>query len=274
MKYTGIIRKEQEKAIRLASELGEWLEIRGIKVHLDQHEIPPFLDLVVVIGGDGSLLHAARLVGGNPIPILGVNLGGLGFLTEISLSELYPTLEMVIRGDFEIEDRIMLDTRVFRGGQEVYRQSVLNDVVFMRGVLARIVDLETRVDGTYLNTFKGDGLIVGTPTGSTAYNLSAGGPIIYPTLDTIVLTPICPFTLTNRPIILSKSVTIQVKLVHSAGDVNLTLDGQKGFGLKQGDVVKIKKALACVRLIKSPYRSYFEILRMKLKWGEPPRRDI
>ncbi len=274
MKYAGIITKEKQEAIQLASQLKKWFEQRGIKVHSDQQEIPPFLDVIVVIGGDGTLLHAARLVGSNSIPILGINLGGLGFLTEIGLSELYPALEMVVQGDFETEDRMMLNASVFRDRQKVYEQSVLNDVVFIRRALARIVDLETKVDGTYLNTFKGDGLIIATPTGSTAYNLSAGGPIIYPTLDTIVLTPICPFTLTNRPIILSRSVTIQVKLAHSAGDVNLTLDGQTGFRLKEGDVVEIKKAPACMRLIKSPYRSYFEILRMKLKWGEPPKGEV
>lgn len=271
MKQVGIIRKHKEEAIQLASKLRDWFEERGIKVHVNEEEIASFLDAVIVIGGDGTLLHVAKLMQGRLIPVLGVNVGGLGFLTEIGLSELYPTLKRVIKGDFETEDRMMLKASIFRDGKSVYDQNVLNDVVFIREALARIIDLETTVNGVYLNTFKGDGLIVSTPTGSTAYNLSAGGPIIHPTLDIIILTPICPFALTNRPIILSESAVLQIKLAEWARDVSLTFDGQTDIPLKGGDVVEVRKAAAYIRLIKSPYKSYFEILRAKLRWGELPR---
>jgi len=271
MKQVGIIRKQKEEAIQLASQLKKWFEERGIEVFVHDEETPSFLDAVVVIGGDGTLLHAAKLVGDKCIPILGVNLGGLGFLTEIGPSEIYPTLEMILKGNFETEDRMMLHASVLRDGKNVYEQRVLNDVVFIRETLARIIELEVSVDGAYLNTFRGDGLIISTPTGSTAYNLSAGGPIIHPSLDTIVLTPICPFALTNRPIILSESATIQVRLAEWATGVSLTFDGQTRLPLQGGDMTEVKKADACIRLIKSPYRSYFEILRAKLKWGEPPK---
>ncbi len=274
MKQIGIIRKHKEEAIQLASKLRDWLEERGITVHMNEEEIASFLDAVIVIGGDGTLLHVAKLMQDRLIPVLGVNVGGLGFLTEIGLSELFPALEMIIKGDFETEDRMMLKVLVSRDGRSVYEQNVLNDVVFIRETLARIIDLETTVNGVYLNTFKGDGLIVSTPTGSTAYNLSAGGPIIYPTLNTIILTPICPFALTNRPIILSESAVLRVKLAEWVRDVSLTFDGQTDIPLKGGDVVEVRKAGACIRLIKSPYKSYFEILRAKLRWGEPPKERV
>lgn len=271
MKQVGIVRKQKGEVIQVASQLKKWFEERGIEVCVHETELSPFLDVVVVIGGDGTLLHAAKLVGDKCIPILGVNLGGLGFLTEIGLSEIYSTLEMILKGDFETEDRMMLHASVFRDGENVYEQRVLNDIVFIRETLARIIELETSVDGAYLNTFRGDGLIISTPTGSTAYNLSAGGPIVYPRLNTIILTPICPFTLTNRPIILPESATIRVKLAEWATGVSLTFDGQTGLHLQGGDMTEVKKANTCIRLIKSPSRSYFQILRAKLKWGELPK---
>jgi NAD+ kinase len=224
--------------------------------------------MIFVLGGDGTLLSVARQVWNKNIPILGVNLGGLGFLTEITLDELYPILERVIRDEFEIDEREVLEVGVIRGGKRIAEFVVLNDAVVNKGALARIIDLETTINGEYLSTFRSDGLIISTPTGSTAYNLSAGGPIVYPTLHTIVITPICPHTLTIRPIIIPDDVKIRTLLKSRDEEVTLTLDGQQGFGLEFEDVIEVKKAQGHILLIKSPYRRYFELLREKLKWGE------
>ena len=224
--------------------------------------------MIIVLGGDGTLLSVARLVGDHEVPILGVNLGGLGFLTEITLDELYSVLERVLRDDFEINEREILKAGVIRRGKRIAEFIVLNDAVINKGALARIIDLETTINGEYLSTFRSDGLIISTPTGSTAYNLSAGGPIVYPSLHTIIITPICPHTLTIRPIIIPDDVKIRALLKSSNEEVTLTLDGQQGFTLKFEDVVEVGKAEGRILLIKSPYRHYFELLREKLKWGE------
>lgn len=225
------------------------------------------LDLVVVLGGDGTLLKAARLYGAQGAPILGINLGGLGFLTEITLEEFYAVLEMVIRGEFQTESRMMLTAEIVRRGHVLAPTSFLNDLVINKGALARIIDLETSIDDFFLTSYRGDGLIVATPTGSTAYNLAAGGPILHPALRTIVITPICPFTLTNRSIIIQDNALIDIRLGAKARDVWLTFDGQIGHPLEPGDLVRIKKATGQIVLIKSPFKNYFEILRTKLKWG-------
>jgi NAD+ kinase len=203
------------------------------------------------------------------VPILGVNLGSLGFLTEITLNELYPSVERCLAGDFEVSERMMLVASVERDGEVVETHRVLNDVVINKGALARIIDMETAVNGRYLTTFKADGLIVSTPTGSTGYSLSANGPIIHPELECISITPICPHTLTNRPLVMAGDARIAITLDSTIDEaVFLTLDGQVGVKLSCGDVVQISKSGHSTRLVQSRSKDYFEVLRTKLKWGE------
>ncbi len=231
--------------------------------------LPPETDGIVVLGGDGTLLSVARHYASLNVPILGVNVGALGFLTEISLDELYPSMEHVVEGNYQVEERMMLTARLVRRGKVRWEKQFLNDAVINKGALARIVDLATWIDGEYLTTYRADGLIVSTPTGSTAYTLSAGGPISYPTLRHIILIPICPFTLSNRPIILPDTVTIAVTFEEKVQDAYLSLDGQEGHALQRQDRVEMCVAPQNLKLILSPHRSYFEILRTKLGWGEP-----
>ncbi|MGA2515017.1 MAG: NAD(+)/NADH kinase [Thermodesulfobacteriota bacterium] len=289
MNRIGIIaKKNKPEAAAIVRNLVEWLRPKKIKVYIegemgkllspalaggywepiDRGEVPTGVEMIVVLGGDGTLLSVARQVWNRNIPILGVNLGGLGFLTEITLDELYPVLEKVLRDDFTINEREVLNAGVIRSGKRIAEFIVLNDAVINKGALARIIDLETTIDDEYLSTFRSDGLIISTPTGSTAYNLSAGGPIVYPSLHTIIITPICPHTLTIRPIIIPDDVKIRALLKSSNEEVTLTLDGQQGFSLEFEDVVEVRKAEGRILLIKSPYRHYFELLREKLKWGE------
>jgi NAD+ kinase len=289
MKRIGIIAKQNKpEVIALVRNLVEWLRLKKIEIYLEpdlkdlfspsllgshlnsveRGDIPAHVEMMVVLGGDGTLLSVARLVGDRGVPILGVNLGGLGFLTEITLEELYSVLERVIEGDFVTDERVVLHAAVIRRGERMAEFTVLNDAVINKGALARIIDLETTINGDYLTTFKSDGLILSTPTGSTAYNLSAGGPIVYPSLHCIIITPICPHTLTNRPIVIPDHVEIRAVLKSRQQEVILTLDGQQGFSLEFEDVVEIRKAEDRILLIKSPYRHYFEVLREKLKWGE------
>ncbi len=282
MKKIGIIAKNIPKAHRAVRKLAKWLSSRGRDVFIDsttaaaiktqgheRAEIPSLVDMIIVLGGDGTLLSAARLVSEakKDVPILGVNLGSLGFMAEVSLDELYDNLGKAIAGKLEAEARMMLTANVIRGGKRVARYTVLNDAVINKGALARMVELEVSVDGGYLTTIKSDGLILSTPTGSTAYSLSAGGPIIHPTIHCFVLTPICPHTLSNRPIALPDTSVVAVRLSSKSEDVTLTLDGQSGFPLRRHDVVEIKKAGSRVKLIKHPKKSYYEILRTKLRWG-------
>ena len=279
----GIIYKHNfEPAREEAKKLKNWLKKRGAAVFSEEMSaaemmdgcfeepsiIPNNVDWVVVLGGDGTLLGAARRIGKYGVPILGVNLGGLGFLTEITLKRLYPAIEMMLNGQLQVESRLMLETSILREREETCRFLVLNDVVINKGTLARIIDLDVYINDQFLTTFRADGLIISTPTGSTAYNLSAGGPILHPTLTNFILTPICPFALTNRPIILPDSDTIYIKMgKESEEKVSLTFDGQVGFDFFHGDKVMIKKSKEKIRLIKSPDQTYFEILRAKLMWG-------
>lgn len=266
----------------VAEELVHWLEGRGlvplVESHLAHHlrhdsgidstDIPASADMVVVLGGDGTLISAARLIGEREIPILGVNLGSLGFLTEITLDELYPVLDSCLAGNYQVSERMMLKATVLRDGVEVMNHQVLNDVVINKGALARIVDLETMVNDYYLTTFKADGLIICSPTGSTGYSLAAAGPIVHPALECLVVTPICPHTLTNRPIVVNSDAAVTVTLKSAHEDVFLTLDGQVGMELKGGDVISVCRATHRTRLIMSRSKDYFEVLRTKLKWGE------
>jgi len=267
----------------IACELIKWLEERGrrpmVEPHLAQligfsdilteEEIRDRAELVVVLGGDGTLISVARLFNDRDVPILGVNLGSLGFLTEITLEELYPRLELCLQSAPRVSARMMLMVTLHREGKQNEIHHVLNDVVFNKGALARIVDLETKINKQFLTTYKADGLIVATPTGSTGYSMSAGGPIIQPQMSCIVITPICPHTLTNRPIVVTDESIISVT-IKSTFDENvfLTLDGQVGIELQEGDSVEVRKALSKTSLVVSRSRDYFELLRTKLKWGE------
>lgn len=283
MKRVGVFAKRNHpEAVEIAREVTSWLQEREIEVFHDKAlaedlgtgqgypggSIPAMVNLIVVLGGDGTLISVARKVGDLRTPILGVNLGSLGFLTEITLQEIFPVLEQVVRGDFTVSSRMMLDAVVRREGREVGRYRVLNDVVINKGALARIIDMEASVDDVYLTTFKADGLIISTPTGSTGYNLAAGGPIIYPDLDCLVMAPICPHMLTNRPIIVSDKAIIRVEVKFQDQDVVFTADGQVGMPLQGGDVVEVRRSRSCTLLVKSPTKDYFQVLRTKLRWGE------
>lgn len=282
MKKIGIITKLRiSEAQEIVKKLRPWLKERGKESFIDietasfigekgfqRSEIPSMVDMIIVLGGDGTFLSVARLVADQGIPILGVNLGGLGFITEIPADALYHTLESIFNKDYSIEERLMLIAHVHRQGERIADYNVLNEVVVNKGALARIIDLETYINKNYVTTFRADGLILSTPTGSTAYSLAAGGPIIYPTLHSFVLTPICPHTLTNRPIVLPDDFNVEVTLKSESGDVFLTLDGQVGFSLKYGDVVEVKKSSGKIKIIIPPKRDYFKMLRAKLKWGE------
>jgi NAD+ kinase len=279
----GIIYKHHHEPAKIEAEkLKDWFKQKGIKVFSEEMKtkgsldgsceeskvIPKTVDWVVVLGGDGTLLGAARRVGRFGSPILGVNLGGLGFLTGIPFERLYPVIEMMINARLEVESRVMLETRVLRKGKVICKFEVLNDVVINKGTLARIIDLDVAINEEFLTTFRADGLIISTPTGSTAYNLSAGGPILYPTMETFILTPICPFTLTNRPIIIPDTSVIQIKMKNKSEDaVVLTFDGQVGFDIYYDDKVIIRKSEKKIKLFRPPDHSYFNILRTKLMWG-------
>jgi len=286
----GIIYKHHHDPARETAErLSAWFNQRNIRVFSEEMDakgpangtfresstIPNDVNWVVVLGGDGTLLGAARRVGRYGVPILGVNLGGLGFLTCIPSARLYPVIETMIHDGLDVETRTMLEARVMRNESEAIRFQVLNDVVLNKSTLARIIDLDVTINDDFLTTFRSDGLIISTATGSTAYNLSAGGPIIYPSSETLVLTPICPFTLTNRPIVVPDSALIKIRLGRESEEtVILTFDGQVGFGLFQEDVVILRKSNERITLFKSPDHSYFEILRTKLMWGGLPKGSM
>jgi NAD+ kinase len=234
--------------------------------------LPRDVDLVIVLGGDGTLLAmAARIAQARrDIPILGVNFGSLGFLTEIRIDELLPSLERVLDGSATFDERAMLEADAYRKEQQVDSRVVLNDVVFTKAALSRMIELSVSVDGGFVTRVKADGLIIASATGSTAYNLAAGGPIVHPLVNALVLTPIAPHTLTNRPIVIPGRADIEVQ-AHSSGspdEIFVTYDGQSGYPLHEGDVVKVRMSRQTLRLVKAPARSYFELLREKLKWGE------
>ncbi len=282
MKKIGlVVKKAEPRAMEVAEELSLWLQERGLRVFVEEgrlfHEnnslcvespaIPLDVDMVVVLGGDGTLLYAARTLGMSGIPLLGINMGGLGFLTEITLENLYPALERVLSGNYTAAKRMVLSIAVTRAGRQVTSQMVLNDGVINKGALARILELKVRIDGMELTTYRADGLIISTPTGSTAYNLAAGGPIVHPDQELILLTPICPFTLSNRPLSLPPTAVVEVEVDPAASDVMLTADGQVSCALEPGDKVVVTRAPEPIRLITNPYKNFFEILRTKLGWG-------
>ncbi|SJZ49588.1 NAD+ kinase [Trichlorobacter thiogenes] len=284
MKQVAIFAKVHDPRCQgVASELVTWLEERRcqplVDTHLARHvgyargltekQIRDRAELVVVLGGDGTLISVARLFSSRQVPIVGVNLGSLGFLTEITVEQLYPVLEQCLADSHRITERMMLDVSVTRGDQEISRCQVLNDAVINKGALARIIELEARVNDDFLTTFKADGLIISTPTGSTGYSLSAGGPIVQPLMKCVLITPICPHTLTNRPIVLSYQSIIRITVKSSFDEmVYLTLDGQVGVELQEGDCIQVSRADTTTALVTSPEKDYFAILRAKLKWGE------
>ena len=222
---------------------------------------------MLVLGGDGTMIAAARMIGDAEVPVIGVNYGGLGYLAEFPIEELFSALEAILAGQYKVQRRLMLAVELWRGEELITRNRVLNDVVVNKSALARIIEIEAYLNDQFVNLFRADGLIVATPTGSTAYNLSAGGPVIYPSMNAIVITPICPFTLSNRPIVVPDESTIEVRLMTDNEDVALTLDGQVGFPLQVGDRVAIRKSRTTFNLVQPPNRNYFDVLRDKLKWG-------
>lgn len=233
-----------------------------------REDLPSTIDLLIVMGGDGTMLAAARLMGGRRIPVLGVNFGGLGYLTEFTLEEVFPALERLLAGEAFIDSRRMLDAFVYRAGRCVAEYSVLNDAVVNKSALARIIQIECWIDGASVTTFRADGLIVSTPTGSTAYSLSAGGPIVHPSVAAIVITPICPHMLTNRPLVISDASEVKLLLRTPREEVTLTLDGQVGFALQVEDEVVVRKSAKTFDLISPMNKNYFQVLRDKLYWGK------
>ncbi|MEE3253762.1 MAG: NAD(+)/NADH kinase [Nitrospinota bacterium] len=284
MKKVGIFCKQKPNVdAKIVTKLTIWLESKNCTVylepntaeligktsHLSKEEVAAHTDLLIVLGGDGTLLNVAGIAHPLEVPILGVNLGSLGFLTETTIENLYPTLEKVLDGKCEIENRMLLNASVLRNGENIEDFNVLNDIVINKGALARILNLKVFVDDQYMTSYRADGLIIASPTGSTAYSLSAGGPIIHPSMHALVLSPICPFALTNRPIVVPDSSIIKVQLTtRNAGeDVRITLDGQTGYSIKSGDILEAKKADIPVKLIQAPGKNYYQLLRKKLHWG-------
>jgi NAD+ kinase len=278
----GIIAKpDVRQTDDLLPALLDWLAARNVTVRLDRdaasylgkegldrEHVPDGCQLVIVLGGDGTLLSAARAIGGRDIPLFAVNLGGLGFLTAISVEELFPELERALRNEHRIARRRMLACEVQRDGEIVARYDALNDVVITKGQIARMIDLVCNVDAHFVCRYKADGLIISTPTGSTAYSLSAGGPIVFPSVGALCITPICPHTLTNRPVLVSDSSVIHIVNLATTGDAHLTIDGQVGEPLREQDRVVCRSSQKSVSLIRPPRMLFFDVLRQKLKWGE------
>jgi len=284
IRAAGIISKPvKETVCTVVPPLLEWLRAHKIEVFIDKETqdcigaMAPMLsreamaekvDLVVVLGGDGTLLSAARALGNHKVPMLAVNLGGLGFLTSVTLDQLYPMLEQVLAGQHRTGERMMLEAEVFRSGRTSERHTALNDAVANKAALARMLDFDVSVDGEHIGRYRADGLIVATPTGSTAYSLAAGGPIIHPGLDAFVITPICPHMLTNRPLVIPDTSLVEIDFSAAEGPVYLTLDGQIGIQMEPTDRVVIRKSANKVAFVRPPRKTYFEILRSKLRWGE------
>src|SRR5882757_4157555 len=280
----GIISRPRRSNLEaVAPPLLEWFASRGIRtvydtetagvLHDPSHglsrtEVAEQSQLLLVLGGDGTLLAAARVAAPLGIPILPINMGSLGFLTSFKLEEMYPALEETLAGRLPSSERVMLDVKLEREGRVIERQTVLNEAVINKGALARMIDLELLIDGEFVCRYRVDGLIVATPTGSTAYSLSAGGPIVHPSVESWVITPICPHTLSDRPVVVRDSSSIEVHLSGDTESVFLTLDGQTGIPMQAADVVRMRRAAERLRLIQPAQKSYFEILRNKLKWGE------
>jgi len=282
-----LVKPHHPEALKTICRLVEWCARRGISVAggpkldsaavqretgcaietLPHAELIRTSDLIVALGGDGTMIATARMVGDAGTPVLGVNFGTLGYLVEYTDEEMISALDSILDGGYSIDRRMMLAAEVFRGGERLMHDRVLNDVVISKSALARIIEIETLIDEQFVNRFRADGLIISTPTGSTAYNLSAGGPVIYPSMGAVVITPICPHTLSNRPLVVPEGAEFEMILKTPREEVALTLDGQVGLPLEYGDRVVVRKSRTTFNLIQAPARNYFDILRNKLKWG-------
>ena len=282
-----VVKPHQVEAVKTICELITWLKARSIVLVADPaldrekieretgctiqvhalDELASHIDLLLVLGGDGTMIATARMLGESEVPVLGVNFGSLGYLAEFHIEEMFPALEAMLAGNFRLDPRVMLEVEHFRGDERLTRNRVLNDVVVNKYAVARIIEVETYFNGKFVNSFRADGLIVSTPTGSTAYNLSAGGPVIYPSMNAIVVTPICPFTLSNRPIVVPDDGQIELRLKTEIEEVAVTLDGQIGFPFKVGDRVLIQKSKTAFNVVQPSNRNYFDVLRDKLRWG-------
>ena len=283
-KTVGILSRPRRAAVaEIVPQLLHWLSERGVTPVMDaetagslqrgdigktRHQIVQEADLLLVLGGDGTILAASREAAPRGIPVLPVNLGGLGFLTSFTLDELYPALDDTLAGRATISERVLLLAERTHNGNVLSQQHVLNDAVVHKGTLARMIELELHIDGGFVCRYRADGLIVATPTGSTAYSLSAGGPIVHPAVESILITPICPHTLSDRPVVVRDTSKIELRLAHTSDSVFLTMDGQIGVPMQAGDAVRITRAEQRLKLIHPPNKTYFEILRNKLKWGE------
>ncbi len=282
-----VVKPHQPDALDTLCRLTEWLNQKEIQL-VGQDEIAheqierqtgcavkivkddqlaASVDLILVLGGDGTMIATARIIGDAEVPVIGVNYGGLGYLAEFPIEELFTALDSILSGEYKVQKRVMLAVELWRGEELLKRSRVLNDVVVNKSALARIIEMEAYLDSQFVNRFRADGLIVATPTGSTAYNLSAGGPVIYPSMNAVVITPICPFTLSNRPIVVPDESMIEVRLMTDKEEVALTLDGQVGVPLKVRDRIVIRKSRTTFNLVQPPNRNYFDVLRDKLKWG-------
>ena len=282
-----VVKPHQPDALQTICRLAEWLtkhsislagtpELEAERVEretgcavetVERDELAASVDLIIVLGGDGTMIATARMMGDLEVPVLGINYGSLGYLAEFRMDEMFPALEAILEGNYQIDSRVMLAAELYRGEEELMRKRVLNDVVINKSALARIIEIEASLNSQFVNSFRADGLIVSTPTGSTAYNLSAGGPVIYPSMNAVVITPICPFTLSNRPIVVPDDAVIELCLKTPNEEVALTLDGQVGVPLEVEDRIVIRKSSTSFNLVQPTNRNYFDVLRDKLRWG-------
>jgi NAD+ kinase len=293
IKTCGVVANKRKPDIgELVGTLAGWLDGRGVKPLIwddlasvvASGDFQPLdalcarSDIIIALGGDGTLLRAARAVGDRMIPVLGVNVGSLGFLTEVTVDEMYESLDEMLGGGFRYEDRMNVDGTVYRSGERIASFTALNDIVINKGALSRVIEVKIAVDCGYVTTYTADGLIVSTPTGSTAYSLSAGGPIVNPAMEAIIATPICPHTLAVRPMILAPTQELSVDLwaghsLHGDPEVKLTVDGQVGFDLVSGDRIVFTRSEQKTRLVLSGYRTFYEVLSNKLRWGDKRRKS-
>lgn len=283
-----VVKPNQPEALKTTCHLVEWLNARKIKLvgtpeldHekieretlcaieiVEQEKLAASVDMIIVLGGDGTMIATSRMMGDYDVPVLGINYGTLGYLAEFRVEEMYEALESILTGDFRVDTRVRLAVDLYRGEEMLMHSRALNDVVINKSALARIIEIEARMDGHLISGFRADGLIVSTPTGSTAYNLSAGGPVVYPSMNALVITPICPFTLSDRPIVVPDDALIELRLRTPKEEVVLTLDGQVGVPIEPEHRVLIRKSRTTFKIVQPTNRNYFEVLREKLRWGK------
>lgn len=289
IRRVGVVVKPQlSEVVPTLRRLAEWLSARSVRLLggpeiaqarvecgageaidiVTHEELAKSVDLVVALGGDGTMIASARLLADADVPVLGINYGTLGYLAEFRMDEMFTGLDAVFRGEYRVEERVRLSVELFRGEALLMRNRVLNDVVVNKSALSRIVHIEAYLNQQLISPFRADGLIISTPTGSTAYNLSAGGPVVYPSMNAVVITPICPFTLSDRPLVVPDDALIEVTLRTPNEEVFLTLDGQIGLPLAVGDRIQIRKSRVSFKIVQPPNRNYFEVLREKLRWGK------